>query len=164
MPIRAMMICVGLLAAVPAAAQPTSPIQEVPPEAPAAPSESDDPRYSFNRVQDGYLRLDLRTGQVSLCSRRQVGWACQAIPDDRVVLEGEIARLQSENGKLKKELLSRGLSLPSGVSAGRPATASGAEPKSTESDLNKVKTLVETMWHRLVEMIADLQRDLMKKG
>lgn len=166
MPIRAMMICVGLLAAFPAAAQPTSPVQEVPPEgAPAVPpAESDDPRYSFNRVQDGYLRLDVRTGQVSMCGRRQVGWACQAIPDDRVVLEGEIARLQSENGKLKKELLSRGLSLPSGVRASQPAAKGEAEPKSTESDLNKVRTLVETMWSRLVEMIANLQRDLMKKS
>src|SRR5262249_32485837 len=34
--------------------------------------ESDDSRYTFNRVDDGYLRLDGRTGQVSICARRPV--------------------------------------------------------------------------------------------
>jgi hypothetical protein len=156
MPIRATAICIGLLAAAPALAQSTSPVQDVPP------TGNEDSRYSFNRVQDGYLRLDVRTGQVSLCSRRQVGWACQTLPEDRIVLEAEIARLQSENGVLKKELLSRGLALPNGVSAPRPAAKT--EPSSSDSQVNKVMTLAEAMWYRLVEMIANLQRDIMKKG
>jgi hypothetical protein len=29
-----------------------------------APAESDDTRYSFNRADEGYLRLDGRTGQL----------------------------------------------------------------------------------------------------
>jgi hypothetical protein len=164
MPIRATAICIGLLAAVSASAQTMSPVQDVPPPAgaPMAPSTgSEDSRYSFNKVEDGYLRLDIRTGQVSLCSRRQVGWACQTLPEDRIVLEGEIARLQSENGLLKKELLSRGLALPGGVSAPRPAAKS--KPPS-DSQVDKVMTLAEAMWYRLVEMIANLQREIMKKG
>src|SRR5262249_15125266 len=36
----------------------------------------EDNRYQFSRVEDGYLRLDVRNGQVSQCSRRGVGWAC----------------------------------------------------------------------------------------
>jgi hypothetical protein len=164
--IRAMAVCIGLLAAAPASAQPVSPIQEVPPEAAptAPPAGSEDSRYSFHRAEDGYLRLDVRTGQVSLCSRRQVGWACQVIPDDRAVLETEIGRLQSENGALKKALLSRGLALPNGVSAPQSTAKPQPKPQSRENDLDRVMTLVETMWHRLVEMVANLQRDLMKKG
>jgi hypothetical protein len=45
------------------------------------PAESDDTRYTFNKTDEGYLRLDGRTGQVSICARRVVGWACQAVPD-----------------------------------------------------------------------------------
>jgi hypothetical protein len=115
-------------------------------------------------VQDGYLRLDIRTGQVALCSRRQVGWACQVLPDDRVVLESEITRLQSENGALKKELLSRGISLPNGVKAPPPVPKPEAERKAPGSDIHRAMTLVEAMWRRLVEMIAGLQRDIMKKS
>ena len=44
--------------------------------------EGDDARYTFNRVNDGYLRLDGRTGQVSVCTQRPAGWACQPVPDE----------------------------------------------------------------------------------
>jgi hypothetical protein len=128
------------------------------------PAESEDPRYSFNRVENGYLRLDIRTGQVSLCSRRQVGWACQVLPDDRAVLEAEIGRLQAENGALKKELLSRGIALPAGVKPPPPQAKTEPAPTPRESDLDRVMNVVEAMWRRLVEMIANLQRDIMKKS
>ena len=35
--------------------------------------EGDYARYTFNRVNDGYLRLDGRTGQVSVCTQRPAG-------------------------------------------------------------------------------------------
>src|SRR5215831_14491672 len=66
-------------------------------------TETEDNRYQFNRVEDGYLRLDLRTGQVSLCSRRTVGWACATVADERAAFDGEIARLQGENARLQGE-------------------------------------------------------------
>jgi len=61
-----------------------------------APAEGDDSRYIFNRADEGYLRLDGRTGQVSICTRRPVGWACQAVADERTALESEIARLRQK--------------------------------------------------------------------
>ena len=72
---------------------------------PTAAPQSDDKRYTFNRVDEGYLRLDGRTGQVSICASRQVGWACHAVADERAALEAEIARLQAESATLKKELI-----------------------------------------------------------
>ena len=169
MSVRAIAICIGLLAVAPALAQttpstPEPPAPSVTPPAVPPPAEGDDGRYSFNRVEDGYLRLDTRTGQVSLCGRRQVGWACQVIPDDRIVLESEITRLQSENGALKKQLLSRGIPLPSGIRPPQAPDKPETAPKSVESDFDRVVTMVEAMWRRLVEMIANLQRDIMKKS
>jgi hypothetical protein len=130
--------------------------------APTAP-EGEDNRYMYNRVQDGYLRLDTRTGQVSLCSRRAVGWACHAVPDERTALEGEIARLQSENAVLKKELLSRGLDLPAGPKA-------EPQPRSNEyelrmpnaADVDRAVALLERTWRRLVGVITNLQKDVTK--
>ena len=87
----------------------------------AAP-DSENGRYSFNQVADGMLRLDTRTGQVSLCARKDAGFACNTVPDERTALENEIARLQRENGALKKDMLARNLPLPGGV-----ATAPSAE-------------------------------------
>jgi hypothetical protein len=163
--------------ALPALAQGTGPTTTVP-DTPApnqappnqatpdnATPEATDGRFVFHRVQDSFVRLDSRTGQVSLCSRRTVGWTCQVAPDDRNVLEGEISRLRNDNAVLKKELLARGLPLPGGLK-GAPPTA-GDESKSlklpTEADMERVMTFIEKAWRRLVEMIENLQKDVMKK-
>ena len=127
--------------------------------------ENEDNRYTFNRADDGYLRLDGRTGQVSLCTRRTVGWACQTVPDERAALEAEIARLQGENAALKKELLAHNLPLP-GVVKPEPPAAKTEEPRlqPDDAELNKVMVFVEKVWRRMVEMIVSLQKDVLKKS
>lgn len=149
----AIVIAGSVLAAAAAAAQPASP-------------EGGDSRFTFNRAEDGgYVRLDGRTGQVSLCNRRSNGWQCQVVPDERTALEAEIGRLQSDNAALKKELLSRNLPLPDGM------RADTAKPKSQlqrpqfpdDAELNRIMTALEKVWRRLVEMIASVQRDLQKR-
>jgi hypothetical protein len=131
----------------------------------STPGEGDDSRYTFNRADEGYLRLDGRTGQVSICTRRAVGWACQAVADERTALEAEIARLQAENVALKKELLARNLALPGTVKPEQPA-AKPEEPRlqlPNDRDLNKMMTFIEKVWRRLVEMIVTLQKDMQNK-
>jgi hypothetical protein len=152
-PARLALIVVGLvLAGSAACAQTTS-------------TENGDSRYTFNRADDGYLRLDGRTGQVSMCTRRPVGWACQAVPDERTALEAEIARLQSENVALKKEFIARNLPLPGTVKP-EPPTPKAEEPKvqlPSDAELNKVMTFMEKVWRRLVEMVITLQKDMLNK-
>ncbi len=132
----------------------------------APPGESEDNRYTFSRADDGYLRLDGRTGQVSICTRRTVGWACQLVPDERGALEAEIARLQGENAVLKKELLARNLLLSGSVKPD-PLAPKPDEPRlqlPNDADLNKVVTFIEKVWRRLVEMIVNLQKDVLRKS
>ena len=80
-----------------------------------SPTDTEAGRFSFHKVDEGFLRLDSRTGQVSLCNHKNLGWACETIPDERAALENEIARLQTGNAALKKDTLARGLSLPDPV-------------------------------------------------
>jgi hypothetical protein len=131
----------------------------------AASPDGDDTRYTFNRAGDGYLRLDGRTGQVSICSRGPVGWACQSVPDERTALEAEIARLQGENVALKKELIAHNLPLPGAIKPETPATRP-EQPRlqlPSDADLNKVMSFMEKVWRRLVEMIVTLQKDVLNK-
>jgi hypothetical protein len=128
------------------------------PPAHAQTPETEDNRYQFNRVEDGYLRLDLKSGQVSLCSRRPVGWACQAVPDDRAAYDGEIARLQAETATLKKAMLDRGLPLPGGVTSDAPATRGDRDLKlPNHADVDRMVSAVEKVWRRLVEMLMSLK-------
>jgi hypothetical protein len=128
--------------------------------------DSEEGRYAFSKVDDGFLRLDSQTGLVSLCSRRAVGWACQTMPEDRAVFEGEIARLRTENAALKKDLLSRGLPLPAGAMP-EPPVIGEREPAlrlPNNADIDRVMAFVGRMWRRLVEMIATVQKDVLRKS
>ncbi len=125
--------------------------------------DGDEGRYTFSRTDDGgYLRLDGRTGQVSVCARRPAGWACQTVADERTALEAEMSRLQGENAALKKELLARNLPLPGVVKPESPAAKTEDLPPDT--DLNKMMAFVEKVWRRMVEMITNLQNEAMKKS
>jgi len=87
------------------------------------------PRFSLQRVDGGYLRLDAQSGSVAYCAPRdptwncesasddrtgaekQVvctphgdpGWNCQALNVDRAALEKEISRLQGDVTSLKQD-------------------------------------------------------------
>jgi hypothetical protein len=129
-------------------------------------SESDETRFSFHRADDGYLRLDGRTGQVSACTRRPVGWICQTVPDERTVLESEILRLQTENAVLKRDLLSNHLPLPSGIKPEQPPTPVEAPrvQRPVKQELRRLVIFAESVWRRLVEMIASVRRDLLRQS
>jgi hypothetical protein len=122
-------------------------------------------RYSFNKVADGVLRLDMQTGEVALCSQRSVGWTCQAAPEDRAVLENEIARLRGENAALKKDILDHGLKLPGGA-VPEPDLAAGGDrlPPGVNADLHRAVAFVGRVWHRLVEAIAQVEKQALNKS
>jgi hypothetical protein len=138
-----------------------------------APALADDPtpdsgggRYTFSKVAEGFLRLDTQGGEVSVCSQRTVGWACQVVPEDRAVLENEIARLRKDNAALKKELLARGLPLPSGAMPEPPMVRDGDRlPRlGSNPDVDRMVAMVGRMWHQLVDAIVRAQKQVLNKS
>jgi hypothetical protein len=138
--------------------------------------DSDNGRFTFKEVPDGILRLDGRTGHVSLCSK-VTEWACRTLADDRTALENEIGRLLDENAALRKQLEARApvppeTVPPSGV-APAPATptvppAAAPAPKQGErefnlpsdAEVNRMMAFLEKMWRRLLDMAQRTQREL----
>ncbi len=59
-------------------------------------------RFTFSRVNNGYLRLDNDSGQVAFCSTQGRGWACQAASENHPALESQVAGLQDDVTALKK--------------------------------------------------------------
>ena len=119
--------------------------------------DSDNGRYSFSPVADGTLRLDTRTGAVSLCSKQATGWACNTVPDERAALDAEIARLQRENGALKKDMVARGLPLPNDVT-GLASPSDQRElqlkvPLPSDAEIDRMMNAFERVWRRLVDMV-----------
>ncbi len=129
----------------------------LPARAQTAAPDSENGRFTFSPVTDGMLRLDTRTGQVSLCAKQASGWACNTVPDERAALDTDIARLQRENGTLKQEMVSHGLPLPGGI-ASAPAADRQRElqltvPLPSDAEIDRVMSAFEKMWRRLVEMV-----------
>ena len=127
--------------------------------------DRDKGRYTFKDVADGVLRLDTRSGQVSLCTKRDAGWACQALPDDRTALEDEIARVGKENQALRKDFAARGLPLPDGIRR-EPRVGARGDQDSTvpsDADLDRVMTFMEKAWRRLLDMVQRMQKEESRK-
>ena len=137
------------------------------------PGESDNGRFYFKEVPEGILRLDTRTGQVSLCSRI-TEWACRTLADDRAALEHEIGRLFDENTALRNQLeLARRAPVPPETvppSAATPSPPAAAPPAPkqgereltlpSDADLNRMMAFLEKMWRRLLDMAQRTQREL----
>jgi hypothetical protein len=139
-------------------------------------------RFSFSRVENGFLRLDNDSGQVAYCSAQTVGWTCQAVPIDRASdiesvktdvtflkgLKNEIARLQEEIASLKNEIAALKAPPPPRPPADlTPHSAKGPDVTiklPTAEEMARARDFIEGAWRRLVEMIVTIQKDLMRKS
>lgn len=122
-------------------------------------------RYAFNRVNDGFLRLDNVTGNVAFCGPTSAGWACQAVPEDRAALEKEIARLQDEVASLKQAVASlREPPAPRPPADLTPPSDKSDEAAKLRADIERAKVAVENAWRRLVDMLVGFQKDMLRKG
>jgi hypothetical protein len=139
--------------------------------------DTSNPRFAYHKIDDGYVRLDLRSGEVATCRPNAGGWTCTLAAEERTALENEIARLQRDNALLKNALLEHGLALPTPPSNDSAAPTSEAAPPrppapippqadAGEHRLAEVDRVIATMerwWRRVVELAATIQRDLQGK-
>lgn len=124
-------------------------------------------RYSLSPVADGVVRLDTRTGAVTTCSDKGNGWSCTIVPDERAAYDAEIGRLLRDNAALKAELAQRDSSgktdeaLPKQDSLKPKADGERKLeiPLPSDKDIDKVMSLVENAWRRLIDIATRLQRD-----
>ena len=156
---------------------------------PVEKSASDD-RFIYEQVDEGILRLDSRTGEVSLCARADSGWACRIVADERGALNVEIERLDRENAELRKQVADRVTvtgSTPAPAAAPPPVAAAPAvptEPKMAAAPekpaekqvspraasdthlvvVHRTVEIADKIWRRLVEMMAAVKSDLRKNG
>jgi cell division protein FtsB len=120
-------------------------------------------RYIFTRVNDGFLRLDNVSGHIAFCSPNSVGWACQMVPEDRAALDKEIARLQDEVTGLKAEVAALREPPPRPPADLAPPSGRDDAAKLRE-DMERARVALEGAWRRLVDMIVNFQKDMMRKG
>jgi hypothetical protein len=157
------------LAQAPEAIPPPTVQSETAPSSPAENVAAHTGRFSFKRVEGGFLRLDSQTGQVALCSARVAGWACEMVPEDRVALDKEIGRLQDEVNDLKQQLAAVHEPPPPRPPAElspppQPPSQKSDDAARLREDMDRARSAFENAWRRLVDMIVNFQKDMMRKG
>ncbi|HWK86561.1 MAG TPA: hypothetical protein VNQ34_03560 [Xanthobacteraceae bacterium] len=106
--------------------------------------ESENGRFTMSPVAGGVMRMDTRTGKISICRQKGDAWACEAAADDRGAYEQEIARLQDKVAKLEREL----------------RTGDKTEMKlPSDAEVDKAMTFFENILRRFKSMIDNLQRE-----
>ncbi len=106
--------------------------------------DSENGRFTMSPVEGGVMRLDTRTGKISVCRQRGEAWACEAAADDRAAYEQEISRLQEKVTKLEGQLRSgekTEMKLPS------------------DAEVDRAMTFFESILRRFKGMIENLQRE-----
>ena len=139
--------------------------QQAPLLPPAAAPTAPESRWSFRRVDDGFVRLDNRTGQVAHCTPRDARWTCQAVPQDRAALEKQVAALQAEIAALKQEIAKLRVAPPPPPPEQEPNVS--LRMPTQQEVLQARDYLADTVtdaWHRFVQIIVHFQHDVMRKS
>lgn len=71
----------------------------------SVPAASEAPgRYTMSPTDNGFVRLDTKTGQMALCTRQDKDWACTDMPEDPDESRQRIEALEKENQELKEDV------------------------------------------------------------
>ena len=109
---------------------------------PADPATTENGRYSMTPVQDGFLRLDTRTGTVAMCRVVNGAPECRLAADERAALESEIGRLQAENRDLR-------------LKAPGPSGAAPPSGLPSEQDMDRALSFAERFMRGMMRIMRE---------
>lgn len=121
-----------------------------------------DGRYALVPHNDGFLRLDTATGEVSRCTGDIGRLACRLMPDERIAYEEEIRRLEDRIDILERRMAA--IEVPPTPRRGREPEPRLEGPETTEElpsedEIDRVFSLAEQMMRRLFDMARDLREE-----
>jgi hypothetical protein len=133
-------------------------------------------RYSFAPVDEGFLRFDHKDGEVALCKPGPSSWSCEAVEDKTAPVR---LKEQADNEKILQALRDDIAGLKNDIAALRPPplpppphpVPPDTVPPSEETgsitlkqDIARARGFVADTWQRLVNMIENMRKDIMRKG
>lgn len=123
----------------------------------AGASAAEPDRYRLEKTPDGYVRMDTRTGEMSMCQEKWGELVCRMAADERTAVQDEIERLQSDIKALEdrvaavKALEDRVAKLENSV------TARIEQSLPTEEDFNKTMSYMERFFRSFMGIVRDFE-------
>jgi hypothetical protein len=103
-------------------------------------------RYTLERTENGFVRLDTRTGEMSICTERTGQLVCRLAADERRAFEESLSDLSARVEELEKRL---DMLAPREQDPGIP----------DEAELDRALTAMEKMMRRFFGMVEELQKE-----
>jgi hypothetical protein len=116
---------------------------------PLAAAAQDTDRYTLERSGDGYVRMDRKTGEMSICEERSGQLVCRLAADERSAFQDEVDRLQERLSGLEKRVVEL-------------ETASRLDPQSalpSEEEFEKSLGYMERFFRRFMGIVRDFDKN-----
>jgi len=119
-------------------------------------------RYQISSDEDGFVRLDTKTGALTHCKKQEGIWRCEILAEERPDIDGDIQSLRDAAAALNAEL-SRLTERLGAIEESLGAAGSGPvmeiDPviEDREKGPDQTSTLAERIMQRLFEMIRELK-------
>lgn len=132
-----------------------SPLLLLPLAGSASAAEPD--RYRLEKTPDGYVRMDTRTGQMSICQEKWGELVCKIAADERTAVQDEIERLQAEVKALNDRLGSVKALEDRVTKLENSLTAKIEQSLPTEEDFNKTMGYMERFFRSFMAIVKDFE-------
>jgi len=127
---------------------------------PAAAQDADIGRYVFERTENGFIRLDTLTGEVSKCGDVNGQIACKLAADERRAVNERIGELEDRVSDLEERIVN--LDKNTGDSKSVKPLAPKTNELPSDEELDQVFNMMERFMHRFIDVFKDLDRKMEK--
>ncbi|PST27262.1 hypothetical protein C7U60_03015 [Mesorhizobium plurifarium] len=110
---------------------------------PAAAQEASPGRYSMQKSETGFARLDTATGEVTLCREKGGELVCRMAADERAAFERELDLLASRVEALEK-------AVESGETAAKPALPD-------DEEIDRAMSIMERMMRKFMGIVKEFE-------
>ena len=109
----------------------------------ASAASANEGRFIMERAEDGFVRLDTQTGEMSLCKLQDQQIVCRFAADERRAFEEEITLLEERVDLLEETFATDGRTLDNGLP--------------TEDEIDRTMGIIENMMRRFLGVIEEFE-------
>lgn len=122
-------------------------------------SAAEPDRYRLEKTPDGYVRMDTRTGEMSVCQEKWGELVCKMAADERTAVQDEIERLQGDMKALEDRLATVKALEDRVATLENSLTAKIEKTLPTEEDFNKTMSYMERFFRGFMGIVRDFENE-----
>ncbi len=123
----------------------------------AGASAAEPDRYRLEKTPNGYVRMDTRTGEMSICQEKWGELVCRMAADERTAVHNEIERLQTELKALDDQLAAVKALEDRVAKLENSMTARIEQSLPTEEDFNRTMSYMERFFRSFMNIVKDFE-------